>query len=323
MMIYLHIGLPKSGSSAIQVYLNEKAEELKKYGVLYPWSHSYAQMYRTSGGNARPLLKTARSGYIPEDTESLTSSFFSFAEEYEKVVISSEALSVFFGKENPENLFKLVPKELPVKVVIYLRNQVDKFVSDVNQTIKNARRNSYKIDEPWFLFNNYYNQIKWWERVFGKENLIIRGYNKKQFVNGDAVEDFCSCIDIPFLGYDKELPINPSLKLPYLEVMRCVNVLAHADGDYGWRVKNKIKDHIWRSSVESDYEEEKRLTFVSKDTLLEIQERLQESNDHVVEEYGVSGLDLASAIQKYEFAKPMGNEMHAARSLFNLAKTLV
>lgn len=52
-MIYLHIGLPKSGSSAIQFYLNEKACHLKDEGIIYPWEHGYPQLFNTSGGNVK------------------------------------------------------------------------------------------------------------------------------------------------------------------------------------------------------------------------------------------------------------------------------
>jgi hypothetical protein len=34
--LYLHIGMPKTGTTAIQNFLTDNAEALKKYGICYP-----------------------------------------------------------------------------------------------------------------------------------------------------------------------------------------------------------------------------------------------------------------------------------------------
>jgi hypothetical protein len=34
--IYLHIGIPKTGTTAIQNFFFQKREDLKNYGLLYP-----------------------------------------------------------------------------------------------------------------------------------------------------------------------------------------------------------------------------------------------------------------------------------------------
>lgn len=322
-MIYLHIGLPKSGSSAIQVYLNENHKKLMDSGVMYPWQHGYSQLYRTSGGNAKRILSIARNGYLGEEVSCLKNEIKELCDKYNKLIISSEALSVFF--KNPADLSRLLPSGIDVRIVIYLRNQVEKFVSDVNQTIKNARRDSYDIGKSWFDFNDYKNQIRRWERAFGKENIVVRGYDKSSFPRGDVVADFCSCVDIPYFGYDKSTPINPSLNLSHMEVMRNVNILAKHDGEDGWAIKQKLKDIIWKSSVESSgcdiySKSHKKPTFVKKSHLEDIAEVLSSSNSEVESEYGVAGLDLKSAIEKYTFVSPVGNETVFADILYRLVK---
>ncbi len=321
-MIYLHIGLPKCGSSAIQVYLNERHEELRQKGILYPWPHDYDQLFRTSGGNAKRLLRVARRGYQPREVSRLRSEFESFLDRYEKIIISSESLSVYF--RDPAHLHRLLPPGAPVRIVVYLRNQVDKFVSDVNQTIKNAQRLSYSLSERWFHFNDYYKQLKKWESAFGPDALMVKGYVQAAFPGRDVVADFCQFLALPCLGYDTSTPINPSLEPFHLEVMRQVNILAEARGEAGWKIKNIIKDILWQHSVErgSGRRGSAKGTLVSKADLEKIAERLTRSNEQVEREYGVGGLDLAAAIKKYDFKKPTGNEQSVAELLFRLCQEL-
>ncbi|MDR5858481.1 hypothetical protein FZZ93_04165 [Halomonas eurihalina] len=45
---------------------------------------------------------------------------------------------------------------------------------------------------------DYYEKIALWSKVFGKENLNIRVYEKNELVNGNVCDDFSSAIKLPF-----------------------------------------------------------------------------------------------------------------------------
>ncbi len=297
-MIYFHVGLPKSGSSAIQVYLNENAEVLKNYNVCYPWPHAYNQMFRTSGGNARPLLQCFNQGLPPDTVADLRSELGRLCSKFEKIIVSSEAISV---RIPPADLAKFVPKGVNAKVVIYFRNQVDKFVSDVNQTIKNGFRDNYGISEGWFQFNDYYEQVKKWSEVFGRENLILKSYIRSNLKSQDVVEDFCELVGVPFLGYDKSEPINPSLGHGYLEIMRIINAESNFLGDKS--LKKKLKDFLWVSSVEKGNHGGDIVPFPVS-ILEEISKRLATSNEKLSAEFGVEHLDLSHAVTRYKYSPP-------------------
>lgn len=319
-MLYIHIGLPKSGSSAIQVYLNDRADELMSYGVLYPWKHGYPQQYRTSGGNGRKLIRVAKQVGEGDSISSLKKEIREFSQD--TVIISSESISVYF--DDPHELKKLLPEDVEIKVIVYLRNQVDKFISDVNQTIKNAYRKNYRINENWFVFNDYYRQIKKWESVFGEESVIVRGYDKESFPDGDVVADFCRLLNIPYLGYDKKSPVNPSLQLPYLEVMRSFNSMQDFSLDESKKTKEVLKRYLWEASVESgegkENKEGQKNCFIKKEDLLSIVDRLSESNAQVENEYGVSGLNLASAAERYNSIRPFLDREAVVDVLSRMAK---
>lgn len=300
-MIYFHIGLPKSGSSAVQAYLNENHNALKKGGVLYPWPYSYSQKYRTSGGNGSIILRSLREWDKGVEPSFVKDELERFSKRFDKIIVSSEGFSTDI--RNPEDLYKVIPDGIPVAVIIYLRNQVDKFVSDVNQTIKNSKRDNYSISENWFRFNNYYDHVKRWVEAFGRDRVVVRGYNKQAFENNDIVSDFCKITSIPRLGFDEKTPINPSLSLFHLEIMRQLNIIAHEKGGDAWRIKKFVKDFVWESSVETGLKGGKE-TYIKKEVLEEISTRLRESNDKLRSDYDISGMDLEESVESYTCIEP-------------------
>lgn len=269
------------------------------------WLSSTFQYLRRQ---CKKILKIASDGYKRDEILDFKKEIEGMLLNYDKVIISSEAMSVFFN--NPIDLFNLFPMGSKFKVIIYFRNQVDKFVSDVNQTIKNSKRVTYELDEPWFSFNNYYNQVVKWGEIFGFDNLLLRGYNKNEFYLGDVVSDFCNVVGLPLLDLGNDNVVNPSLKMPYLELMRQVNIRASCLGDDGWKVKNRLKDFVWTQSVESDWVDDKKSTFVKSGDLELIANRLGDSNKALKDEFGVSVSDLYEVAKSYNCIEPfVGNDI--------------
>lgn len=320
-MIIFHIGLPKTGTSAIQYYLNESNVLLKSEGVLYPWPHAYPQDYYTSGGNAARILAVARKGHDLNQIESLKVALEDFSKQYSKIVLSSETLSVFFN--NPEDLLKYCPSGQNVKVVLYLRNQIDKMVSDVNQTIKNKGRDNYSLGQNWYEFNDYFSLVGKWERAFGQKNMIVKGFDSSELVNGDIVEDFCYSISIPFLGYDKDQPINPGLNLEHMELMRCVNHEIKLRGGVDMSVRENIKKAVLRRSVESsgkrDNGQKLRKTYIPKRYFDKAIDSFQEGNLLLSSKFGIRSLDLEEAKERYVFAPKPGYMRDAAKLVVDFA----
>ena len=96
--------------------------------------------------------------------------------------------------------------EFDIKVVIYLRCQDDYIESIYNQRMKRNRvrgvelsfENSYLTSsamhsilakKDWKTYYNYYSRLCEWGSIYGKENVIVRVYEKNQMSNG-TVYDF-------------------------------------------------------------------------------------------------------------------------------------
>lgn len=211
--LYLHIGTHKTGTSSIQMALHTHREELLKAGVLYPALNNAYNHYELA-----VLLKS------PEGMTIIQNWFDGIVEKVNqrsinKVVISAEALyflrfiELVKTKDNPRNstiteenyreklnnLRALIPDIFDIKVVVYLRRQDSFIQSGYSQLIKGSEYFSGSIREfidGLAVFMDYSFMLNLWAEIFGKENILVRVYEKQQLPGG-SVQDFLRVIEIP------------------------------------------------------------------------------------------------------------------------------
>jgi len=86
--------------------------------------------------------------------------------------------------------------------------------------------------DVWFNLNwnkeRYtYKQVSIWAKVFGKENICVRPYEKQQYVGGDIFSDFLHQLGLEMTDEFQKPPrqINTSYRVDALEAMRLLNAL--------------------------------------------------------------------------------------------------
>ncbi len=211
--LYLHIGTHKTGTSSIQMALHTHREELLKAGVLYPaLNNAY---------NHRDLAVLLQS---PEGMTKIQNWFEGILtrvnqQSISKVVISAEALyflrmselvrnrdglrqSIITEENYREKLNKLralIPDFFDIKVVVYLRRQDSLVESAYYQLVKVSGVFSGTIGEvieDLSVYMDYSFILNLWAEIFGKENILVRVYEKQQLPGG-SVQDFLRVIDMP------------------------------------------------------------------------------------------------------------------------------
>src|SRR3990167_4885765 len=83
--LYLHIGCGKTGSSALQVWLNNSHDKLESQGVNYPYVKRDLLPYHTSIGNGFAFITSLKKGCFSREIDEL------FDAGASKVLLSSEA----------------------------------------------------------------------------------------------------------------------------------------------------------------------------------------------------------------------------------------
>ncbi|MFN3472043.1 MAG: hypothetical protein ACK4ZR_05525, partial [Aquificaceae bacterium] len=196
----MHIGLSKTGTSAIQTFLYRNRDRLlKKFKVLYPQTGIFM------GGGIPAHYSLAFSLFKPGEAKSLNvAPFEDFMDQLkremdeakpEEVVISSEAF-MHYKDEPVLEKFSLTLNELfeEIYILVYLRRQdlwqessYSQVIKDYSMRVKVIFKKSVEYSKTlnWLLmYDSFLNR---WKTFFPKANITPRIYDKKELPNGDVI----------------------------------------------------------------------------------------------------------------------------------------
>ncbi|WP_298636815.1 hypothetical protein [uncultured Umboniibacter sp.] len=210
--IYIHVGPGKTGTSAIQYWLNSHRDLLKsEFGVWYP-AHAI-DSNGVSDGNRAELLSIDEQGEFKVDAAKIQRLIAQFeASNYRSLVFSSER----FYRHIPE-LARLLPQ---ARFVFYVRNQIEIFESNYNQSVK--RHGQFKpIDTERAVRFRVLRQVGELINKGLLPQLDLRPYGAELFSGGNLVTDFLSAIDVNVSVEDRG--VNHSYSFEALEFKRAAN----------------------------------------------------------------------------------------------------
>lgn len=220
--LYIHIGMPKTGSSAIQAMLAYNQKVINNFNYSYPWHPGFGQAFNTSAGNARIFSKWI----VDQDINTFTSKLMEITEE--NVILSSEVLFHTL-RLHPEKFAKLL-KGFDYKIICYVRKIDDLVDSCINQLVKNHNLTSYDNINKIIEEHNYSKVLINASKFICKSKFIVRPYDTELFKNRNIIDDFFECINLKEItNSDSEeikMPteiINPSLSPESLEFRRYLN----------------------------------------------------------------------------------------------------
>ncbi|MDY3853732.1 MAG: hypothetical protein SO170_02035 [Butyribacter sp.] len=238
--LYLHIGTPKTGTSAIQVFMGKNRHILKKKGVCYP---DFRLEFPGIGANRnahflvhRYFDKNKKRDYEAE--KSIQEKAFSLLLEnlsrYDKVVMSDEG--IWNGFEFFEDFWKKLYQKITdagheLKVIVYLRRQ-DVFIQSYwAQQVKETSTMTFQqfIEKKRYekCHLDYDVSLEQIANVIGNNNMIVRVYEKGQYYGNSLVSDFLHIIglemDDSFCAPD--IMVNQSISGISLEIKRILNTM--------------------------------------------------------------------------------------------------
>lgn len=239
--LYIHIGTPKTGTSTIQHFLENNRELLLRKGVYYPKGIPYNKW----GGNESTAGNFAWVTRIEKSDEELKNILVNMFLIADKVLLSTEHI---WGEVNNKidffNNIKLLlaDMEVEIKVIVYLRKQVDYLESQYRECVrlvlmKETLLEVFNLDNPilWLVKKNlnYLSVIDDIAYVVGEKNVLVRPYEDCQFKNGNIIDDFMFLLNIN-VNEEFILPVknyNPSINNAALEMKRCMNTSSLATRD--------------------------------------------------------------------------------------------
>jgi hypothetical protein len=241
--IYLHIGYNKTGTMAVQRIFFDNVEKLAKYGIFYPVKcrgkrksqahHSLVESLLHHLGKPLPkFVKTKIYSKFPKDHYWQLLHKELAETDCETIFISSEAFSRLRGSREMMEFVKNQFSGYQVKVLVYLRSQVEYFESAYNQVVKRnyETRTVDEMMKSGWLTMDYFAELEQWAEVFGAENLVVRIYDRNRFVGKNVVEDVLALLKIQVKGHrpdtkEWQVKTNYNIRMPntMVETNRKIN----------------------------------------------------------------------------------------------------
>lgn len=337
MKIHLHIGQSKTGTSAIQSFLNHNRIKLLSDGYLYPCIRiGGAQLNIGANPMADSLLGLIRYPYL-QDYEY----FEQYYEEARRVDAHSLILSaehLYGGLPRPWNVsnnkeyFRLYEKKIQrlktflngheLSIYLYLRHQVDWFSSVCSQYIMRGSsiESPYVYKDDYQLFNTlklkfrHFENIQRWKDIIEPRILNVVPYDDC-LINNNVVDDFVYRVGLPSINGYYQVPrakVNSSISLEYLELKKRLN-----NNDKPRYEELFVIEVIKYLSKSSRFTNRYKL---SKALVNDIMEYVNEDNKLVTEKFIKNG-ELKAISKKYfseHLFVPDKDDVDAAERAYNL-----
>ena len=206
----LHIGPMKTGSTSIQFWLGQERKRLLERGYLVPQAFGALNMSRLAGMAVRQRLGKRPSPDAAEVLEKLSAEMAAAPAGVRTAIISAEMLGQRLRSGDRVRALKamLDPIFDSYSVVVYLRRQDEQVVSLYSTLVRRGDE-----AEPLSRPIDYDAMLRAWARVFGRETIRARLFERDAMPQGNIIYDFIEAAGIGPL--ETELPPverNPSLR---------------------------------------------------------------------------------------------------------------
>lgn len=303
--VYLHLGMPKTGTTFIQYCLRRNNELLRSYGYDFVRTkHRFDNIsYLRNAHFLVPETVDEQGNPLSEEDlkiyKYVLKRVVASARKFGNAIISDEMLWIrdnAYFKRFKKDMDK---REIDLKVIVYLRRQ-DTFVESYwGQTVKIDNKASFEeylefiqVENPDYLHLNYKKRLAKFEKIFGFDNMIVRVYERGQFGgrNKNLVSDFLEAVGLgdkidetkDFEDYDNPDAgaVNYSIGGIYIETKRLLNQ------NYQFRTKNNFAVEILYKIMQKDPDYNRTRTSVfTYEQRLKFLEGFAKTNKAVADKY--------------------------------------
>ena len=225
--LYIHIGTPKTGTSTIQHFLFNNRKWLENKGYRYPiYDDHFSEGEIIANGyvfDRNHIISDKNGcGYVWNEIawnsieQALCTS---------DVILSSELFWLY------NDFYEDIRRKYgDIKIIVYLRRQDLCLESCYAEMV---RRHFYtgSIEEllgSEYVFAgqlHYLKKLDYIAGIVGKENLVIRPFEKEQFIENDLLYDFLYLLGIKKINIEADKSdVNVGLHPADVEIMKCINV---------------------------------------------------------------------------------------------------
>lgn len=221
--LLLHLGMPKTGTTALQNFLLNNSDALSSHGIAYPtmpFSYRFIPPERNAHFILGPEKKDAcgeEAGHEDELVGHALDVIAGAFETHDTVILSDESL--WFTAPHIEKLMqplmaRAAREGWSVRAVVWLRKQDELAQSLWLQQAKNPNRYRPRNLRSWlkqqYINLDYAKTLGYFADIVGAQNIIVRTYEKSALAtSGGIVGDF---MDVVGLGQWADLSMEMDSK---------------------------------------------------------------------------------------------------------------
>lgn len=245
--LFIHIGAPKTGTTAIQDFLFKNREQLRSQGVLYPAAGLLKNAHHIIGAAVFPGRSHRLVGVSRE--EALRTSIGNLRSEIERsnphtVILSSEYL---WGRLSQKDVRSLLEpfSDCTIRVIAYLRRQDLLAQSLYVQAVKGGLADSFPVwlervadgERAGFDFHRV---LSCWTTAGVPAEVVVRVYERSK-LKEDICTDFLTTVCPTGIAIPR-VPahvVNPGPDRATVELLRLLS-RSISDREIGTRVRKQI-----------------------------------------------------------------------------------
>ena len=228
---YLHIGLEKTGTTSLQACLKKNEKQLEEAGFSYFCDDSKPYFSGLAHAPLAGCFHAECPKFIPEKKFGSPPDVLGpLREDGERcphhIILSSEHFS---SRLHEREMLKALQDALPgrkMKIICYLRRQDHMALAAFSTMVLYGRTREFCVSDvinTRLRYYNYYDICLLWASVFGKDNVILREFDRDRLEKGDVRYDFLNVIDVDPAPFSFGENQNLSLDATQVEVLRAIN----------------------------------------------------------------------------------------------------
>ncbi|CAH1208424.1 hypothetical protein PAECIP111891_03217 [Paenibacillus allorhizoplanae] len=300
--IYIHIGLSKTGTTSLQNFLTVNHSRLLNHNIFYPIDTQKKYIQWNQHVGLVPSLTKEKLIFFSDDEnyvngEALEEFLDDIGKiEQDNILISSE----FFLRLYKDDSIKLLQTSLRnynTKIILYVRRQDEYYISTRSERAKVGFPNRISVtncisdtclnDSVFLEVANYYKLINRWSKAFGKENMIVRVFEKEKLYKNDLFSDFLNIFGIEMNNtFEITKNLNETLSLEKVQLLQQLSqyLVSYSNVNNKKRfVHQEIRNFIIGST--DLFEKGKLSDFFSDGEKQQIVDYFEEGNKLLAQEY--------------------------------------
>lgn len=293
--LFLHIGTHKTGTTAIQIFLNENKKHLSNLGLEYP-DIGNTETYPYNNHNIAWELSEDKRFHKKYKT---LSHLYDFMKNNKKnIILSSEDFQIINFNQNKFQEFKNIIKQnnYSLIIILFLRNQIDYFCGiyqimlmlgipfvSPEELSRNLLNNDYiQVDQVHYWFN-YHKKIQQIKNVFNisNENIICKSYDENK---ESLLQNFLNTLDVKIekVNYDRFDRINIGCSELSIKMVEQLNLISQKNG---FSENDKLK--IRKIFFSQEFYIGKKFYISNENIKKLIKERFFQSNELVEKDFNI------------------------------------